>query len=278
MRPADECSIERVPVGEGRIDVAVIHAAGCAMVRIQWRVGTEADHVAASAGIVAEHVVNLPHREVVVAATLVAHGVAVDQCQERRVGGIPQRPPRVEECQSTGRVRDPAAGIADRPVVEPPLGVCLVDLLARGLGQEHCRAVGLVVPRLRPLHLLAGEAGGVDRFRLGEIGLVASGLVEPGCPPGQFVVVAAERVVVGGGVGNAVGILAAIRVGKRVEFAGVPQEQIGIGRIGRPKHDRGGGQGRRRLARGVGARFRGIEFVRGTSHVHHFWCAPEGMV
>ena len=267
-----------MPVVPGRIDVAVIHAAGRAMVRIQRGIVAEADHVASALRIVAEHVVDLPHREVVVAVALVPHGVAVDQCQERRVGRIPQRPPRVEEGQSTGRVGDPAAGIADRPVVEPPLDVGLVDLLARGLGQEHCRAVGLVVPRLRPLQLLAGEAGGVDRFRLGEIGLVASGLVEPGCPPGQFVVVAAERVVEGSGVGDAIGILAAIGVGKRVQLASVLQEQVGISSIGRPKHDRGRGQSCCRLARSVGAGFRGIELVGGASHVHHFGCTPEGMV
>ena len=128
------------------------------------------------------------------------------------------------------------------------------------------------------MQLLAGETGGIDRLRFGEVGLVAGRLVEPRRPPSQFVVEAAEGVVVSGRVGNAVGILPPIGVGEGVKLAGVLHEQVGIDRVGRPEHDRGRGQCRRRLARHIGAGARGIELVRRPAHRHHFGCPPEGMV
>ena len=248
------------------------------MVRVQRRIIAKAYHVAAALRIVTQHVVDLPDGKIVVAAALVSHRVAVDKREKRGVGRIPQRAPGVEEGQTAGGVLDSSTGVAHRPVIEPALGVGLVESLARHLRQQHSAAVGLIVPGLRPLQLLAGQARGVDRLRLGEIGLFAGGLVEPCRSPGQFVVVATERVVVGRGVGDAVGILPAVGIGKRVEFAGMLQKQIGIRNVCRTEHDRGCGQCRRRLARRVGARMGGIELVGRPAHCHHFGCTPERMV
>ena len=82
LRAADERAIEDVAIVARGVDVAVDHAAGPAMVRIERRVVAEADDVAPPLRIVAEHVVDLPDREVVIAAPLVADGVAVDERQE----------------------------------------------------------------------------------------------------------------------------------------------------------------------------------------------------
>ena len=260
------------------VDVAVDHATGATMVGIERRVVAEADDVAPPLRIIAEHVVDLPDREVVIAAVFVADGVAVDERQERRVGRIAQRPPRVEEGQAAGGVFDSSARVADRPVVEPALGIGLVDRLAGRLREEHGGAVGLVVPRVCPLQLLTGEAGSVNRLRLGQIRGIAGRLVKPRRPPGQLVVVAAERVVIGRGVGNAVGILPPIGVGKREQLAGVPEEQVGIDGIRRPEHDRGRSERRRRFARHIGAGARGVDLGGRPAHRHHLGRPPEGMV
>jgi len=85
LRPSHEGSVEDVAIVVGRVAVAVVHAAGPSMVRIQRRIVAEADDVAPSLRIVADHVVDLPHRKVMVAAALVTHGVAVDERGDRRI-------------------------------------------------------------------------------------------------------------------------------------------------------------------------------------------------
>ena len=192
LRAANERAVQNVTVVARCIHVAVVHPAGTTVVRVQRRIVPEPHDIAAVGRIVPEHVVDLLHRKIVIAAAVIGYRVAIDQCNKRCVGGVPQRPPCVEEGQPAGGVLDPSAGVSDRPVVEPPFGVCLVELPAGCLGQQHSRAVGLVVPRLRPLQLLAAEARVVDRLRLGEIGLLACRLVEPDRPPRQFVGDAAE--------------------------------------------------------------------------------------
>ena len=248
------------------------------MVGVQRRIVAETDHITAALRIVAQHVVDLPDGEIMVAAALVSHRVAVDKREKRGIGRIPQRAPGVEECQPSGGVLDSSTGVAHRPVIEPALGVGFVESLARHLRQQHSAAVGLIVPGLRPLQLLAGERGGVDRFRLGEIGLFAGGLVEPCRSPCQFVVVATERVVEGRGVGNAVGILPAIGIGEVEQFPGMLEEQIGIDGVCGTEHDRGCGQCRSRLSRRIGAWVGGIELVGRPAHRHHLGCTPERMV
>ena len=132
------------------------------MVRVQRRIVAKTDHIAAALRIVAQHVIDLPDGKIMVAAALVSHRVAVDKREKRGIGRIPQRAPGVEEGQPSGGVFNSSAGGADRPVVEPALSVGFVESLARHLSQEHSAAVGLIVPRMGPLQLLAGERGGVD--------------------------------------------------------------------------------------------------------------------
>src|SRR5581483_7890979 len=158
------------------VDAVGPRAVRGAVVRALRRVGPEADHVAAAAGVVAERVVDLAHGEVVVARLLrrVGEPVAVDQGDERRIDRVAQRAPLGQEGLPAGTVADAVAVDADGPVVEPALGVGAVLRLLGERGQQDVAAIALVVPGMGPVIRFAAPGG------VGEVGVVGLGLGQVG--------------------------------------------------------------------------------------------------
>src|SRR5690606_21682359 len=282
---AHQRPVEHVPVVGGRGDAVGPRAVRGAVVGVARRVGAEAHHVAGVARVVAQGVVDLPDAEVVVALAadrVVGDRLGVHQRGERGVGGVAQRPPGVEDGLAARRVGHALAVHADRPVVEPPVGVVEVLLLAGLLGQQHVGAVGLVVPGDRPpvaadVGLLLGGQEVVLVLGLVQVGGVTGGLVQPVGAPDQLVLVAGPGVVEGPG-GHAVGVLAAVGVGEGVELLGVLHQGGGVGGVVVGEHDRGGGHRRGGLGGHVAARAGGVDLVAGALHRHDLGRTPPLVV
>ena len=284
-RSADQRAVQDVPRRHRVGDRVQPRAVRGPVVRALRRVGAEPDHEAGLARVVAERVVDLPHGEVVVPrlARGVGDPVGVDERDEGGVRGVPQRPPRVEDGLAARRVRHPLPVDPDGPVVEPPVGVVDVLLLARHHGQQHVHGERLVVPRDRPLvgvgrGLVLDAQLGVRRLGLGQVGGVAGRPVEPVRAPDQLVLVAAPRLVVRGGRGHAVGVRAAVGVRERVELLGVRQELRGVRGVVGLEHDRRRGQRRGGLARQVGAGAGRADLVGRPRHRHDLGRTPPLVV
>ena len=285
VRAANQRAVEDVPAGRRLVDVVGPGAVRGAVVRVARRAGPEADHVAAPARVVAEDVVDLPHREVVVAGLAggVGDAVGVEEGSERGVGRVAQRSPAVQPRLPAGRVGDPLPVHAHRPPVQPAVGVVEVALLAGERVEQHVGAVGLVVPGERPavglgrgLRLVAEVV--VVGLGLLEVAGVAGGAVQPDRAPHQLVVEAAEGLVVAARVGNALVVAPPHRVSEGVQLAGVADERVGVGGVGGPEGDRGGRHRRRGLAGQVGAAAARVDPVGGARHRHHLGRPPPGVV
>ena len=267
-----------MPAVGGCAHTSIPRAVGSTMMRVDWRIHSKPNHITPCGRILAQHVVDLVPGKIPVASSYISHPIRIDQGEQGGVRRVTQRAPLVQPSQPARGVGNPRTVLSHGPIVEPFFCSGFVDGFASQLGQQHRRAVALVIPVMGPLEWQPSNVLAIDRLRFRQVSRFPCGSIHPSRCPSQLIVIPRPRVVIYRGIGNRIGIFSAILIGKVEQGPRVSQALVRVDRIRASEQDRGGSHGRCCLSGQIRSGLRRRDSIGRPSHGHGFGRTPVTVI